>query len=283
MAKPSKKKTSTSKKNAKKPLKGFTKLVKKIRGKLGSASSKSIRSNKLAKNKGSKMDDFSPIPIVPVTGSLPSSPAPAFTTPEPPSAAFELPASYGDNKIALLARDPWWVYAYWEVTADHEARLLRVIESLGTQREKLILRIYDVTGGGVESPRSFFDIEVSFLTGNWYVDVGIPDRDWVAELGIRTRDGRFFMLVRSNVARTPRFGVSEILDEEWMLPDEIYWKLFGLSGGLADRRSSLDVREILEKYLKSIVSSAGLSSFGRAERPKWESYPDAGAKILEKP
>ena len=33
-----------------------------------------------------------------------------------PSVEFELPAQYGQNKLVLLVRDPWWVYAYWEVT-----------------------------------------------------------------------------------------------------------------------------------------------------------------------
>jgi hypothetical protein len=283
MAKPAKKKTSVSKKNFKKPLKGFVKLVKKIRSKISSKPVKSKTANKLRNKNGSKIDSIPLIPIVPVTGSLPTSPPLIFVTPEPPQAAFELPASYGDNKIALLIRDPWWIYAYWEVTSEREGQVMRHIESLGAKRDKLVLRVYDVTGGSVDSPRSSFDIEMSFLTGNWYVDVGIPDRDWITDFGIRTRDGRFFMLVRSNVARTPRFGVSEILDEEWMLPDDIYWKLFGLSGGLADRKSSLDVRDILEKYLKSIVSSSGFSSFGRAEHVKRELHPDIGAKILERP
>ncbi|HTL70557.1 MAG TPA: hypothetical protein VL404_04615, partial [Candidatus Eisenbacteria bacterium] len=107
--------------------------------------------------------------------------------------------------------------------------------------------------------------------------------DWVVEIGLRSADGRFFAMARSNVARTPRFGVSDVLDEEWMLPEELYWKLFGLSGGLADRRSSLDVREILEKYLRSIVSSAGMSSFSQsAKMLRNESRMDVSAKILER-
>ncbi len=195
---------------------------------------------------------------------------------------FELPAHYGDDKIVLLVRDPWWIYAYWEVTEGRQARAREEIRRQGLEPDKLALRVYDVTGASIEAPRSFFDIEVVFLASNWYIDVGIPDRDWVAELGLRTRDGRFFPLVRSNVVRTPRFGVSDVIDEEWMVPDEIYWKLFGLSGGLADRRSSLDVREILEKYLRSIASSEGLSSFSQsAKMIRNESRMDINAKILE--
>ena len=28
---------------------------------------------------------------------------------------FRFPSGYGDNKIVLLARDPWWIFAYWEI------------------------------------------------------------------------------------------------------------------------------------------------------------------------
>ncbi len=30
----------------------------------------------------------------------------------------DLPAGYGENKIVLQVRDPWWLHSYWEVTAD---------------------------------------------------------------------------------------------------------------------------------------------------------------------
>ncbi|HVN67357.1 MAG TPA: DUF4912 domain-containing protein, partial [Candidatus Sulfotelmatobacter sp.] len=28
---------------------------------------------------------------------------------------FEFPAGYGDNRIVLMVRDPYWLYTYWEV------------------------------------------------------------------------------------------------------------------------------------------------------------------------
>ncbi len=213
-----------------------------------------------------------------IVAEVPSAPA------EQEESRFELPSHYGDDKIVLLVRDPWWIYAYWEVSGGREAEVTCRITESGAQRSKTILRVYDVTGSSVEAPRSSFDIEVAFLVGNWYVDVGIPDRDWVAELGFRASDGCFHALVRSNVVRTPRFGVSDVVDEEWMFPDETYWKVFGLSGGLADRRSSLDVKEILQKYLRSIVSSEGMSNYMQNNKMlRNESRVDVSAKISERP
>ena len=173
---------------------------------------------------------------------------------------FELPECYGEDKLVLMVRDPWWLYSYWEVTAGKETETADNMFREGASIEKKVLRVYDVTDKQALEHHTFFDIEIGFA-GNWYIDVGQPDRQWMAELGFRARDGRFFMLVRSNIVRTPRFGVSDVLDEEWLLPDELYWKIFGLSGGLLGQKSSLAVREVLERYLKSLGSSENSPGF----------------------
>lgn len=136
--------------------------------------------------------------------------------------SFEPSTRYGDNVLALLVRDPWWVYAYWEVTQRREREIGAHIDKEGLTREKTVLRVYEVTGTSLLRAPIFFDIEIGGFADNWYIDVGKPDREWQAELGIRTRQGKFFMLVRSNRVRTPRFGVSDIVDEEWMAPDGLY-------------------------------------------------------------
>ncbi len=181
------------------------------------------------------------------------------------AAPFDLPTAYGEDKLVLLVRDPWWIFAYWEVTPRRGQEVRDEIQRLGLREQKTVLRVYDVTDAAPQNAHSHFDIELNFMTDNWTIDVGAPDRQWMAELGIRTQDGRFFVLVRSNVVRTPRFGVSQVLDEEWLLPDELYWKIFGLSGGFGGQKSSLDMREILERYLKGIVSSERSSGFGPAK------------------
>lgn len=175
------------------------------------------------------------------------------------AAGFELPSRYGKNKLVLLVRDPWWIYGYWEVTPEREKQVLREMLGLGLQKDKTVLRVYDVTGTSVSRANASFDIELNFFADNWYIDVGKPDADWVAELGLRAANGRFFPLVRSNTVRTPRFGLSDVWDEEWMMPDELYWKLFGRMTGLSEQKSSLNVREILERYLKGMVSSQAFS------------------------
>ena len=196
---------------------------------------------------------------------------------------FQLPVTYGENNLVLLVRDPWWFYAYWEVTPKREREVLGLIKESGLFVEAKVLRVYDVTDKIWPDTPIFFDIETGFAN-NWYVDVGKPDRQWVSELGFRTRGGRFFALVRSNMIRTPRFGVSDILDEEWLLPDELYWKIFGLSGGLGMQKSSLDVREVLERYLRGLGASENSSRVNsrlKQEKDDTQLALSSG-KVLEK-
>ena len=164
-----------------------------------------------------------------------------------------LPEKYHEDKMVLLVRDPWWLFAYWEVTPERQRRVESQLRQAGHRDWKTVLRVYDVTETNSKKG-SFFDIELNFFADNWYIDVGLPEHDWVAELGFRAVSGDFFMLLRSNVVRTPAFGISNVVDEEWMMPEDIYYQLIGLAGPGA-LSGSMDIRKILEKYLKRAVSS----------------------------
>ncbi len=193
---------------------------------------------------------------------LPPQHAPVQSTASSAMADHRLPAYYGEDKLVLLVRDPWWLFAYWEVTQTRHEEVVREVQRAGHREWKTILRVYDVTQASLAKSRSFFDIELNFYTDNWYIDVGLPDREWMAEIGLRAGDGRFFVLVSSNKVRTPAFGISDVLDEEWMLPESVYYRLIGLSGVNA-QQGSMDIRKILEKYLKRFISSERLPQVSR--------------------
>lgn len=193
----------------------------------------------------------------------------AYELPKPSDAAFRpaldidrnLPDRYHEDRMALLVRDPWWIFAYWEVTQARSEEVVARMPWGDRDQRVMVLRVYDLTDTAFDRPLSFFDIELRFPAERWYVDVGVPDRSWGAEIGYRLPDGRFWALVRSNVVRTPRFGFSDVLDEEWMVPDEDFWRLvggygpedFGVSSGEFQRR-------VGEHFLRT-VSSDGASQF----------------------
>jgi len=189
---------------------------------------------------------------------------------------FRFPPGYGDNRIVLLVRDPWWLFSYWEIGKDREGEVVRKIESSGEEPARSILRVYDVTGLNFngKNARSFFDIDLKGLAGNWYINVNSPDSSWVVDIGIISNKGNFYLLARSNVITTPRFGMSDELDAEWMAPEDEFWKMFGLSGGMGIGKGSLEVREMFKRRLEEQVTSGGISSgasFYRkpAERKFW--------------
>jgi hypothetical protein len=163
--------------------------------------------------------------------------------------ATTLPTHYNETRAVLLVRDPWWVFAYWEVREDHETRVRADVLRAGEQPDKKILRLYDLSDG------TFFDIETGFA-GNWYIDLGKPDHECFFEIGIRAQSGRFFPLVRSNTVKTPPYGFSNVIDEEWMMPDGDYWKLFGEWD--KNRKSSYDIQDYLKKFIQSVSSHTAI-------------------------
>lgn len=195
--------------------------------------------------------------------SVPKSEVEARVTPMPtPPPEFHIPAGYGDNRIVLMTRDPWWIYAYWEIKRQKEEEIRNTVRAKGFDNPKSVLRVYDVTDIDFtgSNAHSFFDIELKGLANNWYIEVGKPNRSWVADIGLLTPPGDFFLLARSNCVRTPRFGMSEVTDEEWFSPAEDYWKMFGVAGGGKLGQSSIELKELVEKKIKEQISSGAISS-----------------------
>ncbi len=181
------------------------------------------------------------------------------TLPRPSRQETEIPQRYNDNKIVLLARDPYWCYAYWDISPDFMGEKAKEAGKSGNY--DLVLRVYDVTdivfNGG--NAHKFIDIKVSGDSNNWYINVWASDRSYIVDLGFKTSDGRFILIARSNAVSTPRDRVSDKTDEEWMVVDEDFDELLKLSGagkfGSSDR-----IKMRIEQELLS--GSGAVSSFG---------------------
>lgn len=185
-------------------------------------------------------------------------PTPQYRSPE----EFQFPYGYGDNRIVVMVRDPWWVFSYWEITHQRENEVKDKIYRKGLMPAKSVLRVYDVTDVEFNgrNAHSSFNIELAGLANNWYINVGTPNRAWIIEIGIIANNGEFFVLARSNCVKTPRFGMSDVIDEEWMCQEDDYWRMFGLSGGFGLGKASLAMKEMFKKRLLEQVSSGAVSS-----------------------
>lgn len=174
----------------------------------------------------------------------------------------ELPSGYGRDRIVLQVRDSWWIHAYWEITG---STLDRIKADIGDTffSAKKILRVYDVSHiifNGKNAHRSF-DIDIGDAT-SWYIDTGSPGSSWCVDIGFLLADGRFIMVCRSNVVSTPLAGPSWILDEEWMIPEDMFARLYGMGFGFG-KSSPLGKawQERMRRALFSgILSSPGITS-----------------------
>lgn len=199
--------------------------------------------------------------------------AEALVSPSPAVQRLELPQKYDKDIIVAQVRDPWWLYAYWEV---RDATYQRLKGELGGffDSAKKALRVYDVSyiNFNGSNAHRLFDIEVAHDANSWYIDTGGPGRSWCVDLGLKLSDGRFIVIARSNIVMTPLEGPSWITDEEWMVPDELFAKLYTSAAGLGGSPVRLKKPwAALEKQniFSGGISSAGASPVKKQERKFW--------------
>ncbi|HBD94389.1 MAG: hypothetical protein A2015_00515 [Spirochaetes bacterium GWF1_31_7] len=157
----------------------------------------------------------------------------------------EIPNHYGRNKIVFLVRDPFWGYAYWELSSS-------LVNEHSLQTTEKYLRIYDITEtDNPDSPSGYFDIRLNNEASSWYIKFPQANRTFIIDFGY-FKDGVFITLLRSNKAATPRDDVSDQVDVEWMTSDIDFNKLLQASGGdkLFERIGSQE----LMKFIASNVN-----------------------------
>ncbi|MDP1854100.1 MAG: DUF4912 domain-containing protein [Candidatus Omnitrophota bacterium] len=129
----------------------------------------------------------------------------------------ELPSGYNSTYITLIARDPYWLYAYWEIAPSAFSDLR---DKIGDEINRCawVLRVYDVTciDFNGTNANSWFDIETGPSATNWYINFWKDGASVCAEFGLRAPSGRFFSFARSNFVHTPRASSSWRKEEIWL-------------------------------------------------------------------
>jgi uncharacterized protein len=239
-------------------------ILRKIKDRL-----RDIAQKKIARRKSKKSEALEAAPEREIKKEIPGSEKLAiektkFSHPEAGQVSrvmpTDLPYQYDRDRIILQVRDPWWVHAYWEV---RNATLDRLRNELGGEfyQARRALRVYDVSHiifNGSNAHR-FFDIEISQNASNWYIDTAGPGRSWCVDLGLRLPSGRFITIVRSNTVYTPIDAPSWITDEEWMIPDDMFARLYGMGFGLGQ---SSPVGRAWQERVKRALFSGALASPG---------------------
>jgi hypothetical protein len=124
-----------------------------------------------------------------------------------------IPDRYYDNKIVLLIRDPYWCFAYWDISNElMEQKIREIRKEWGNYG--LALRINEIQAGNKKQTQD--DILISGGADNWYIKINDPGKSYMVEIGLKTEDGHFLLIAASNTVEMPNDHVSDIVDEEWM-------------------------------------------------------------------
>ncbi len=110
----------------------------------------------------------------------------------------ELPDSYGTGRLFLVARDPHWLFAYWDLTNQQMDEYRH-----RSSDQRLVLRLF-------EKNHSHPAQELTIHPGarNWYLPVNKGATSYTAELGFWQHNGSFYIIGRSGDATTPADNVS---------------------------------------------------------------------------
>ena len=111
----------------------------------------------------------------------------------------ELPAAYGTEKLLLLARDPHWLYAHWDLTE----RQQRQYNALSSDRH-LVVRVQPGTVAGHPSS----EMHVHPESRHWFIHVERAATKYVAQLGYYQANRQWVTVAASGPTVTPPDTIS---------------------------------------------------------------------------
>ncbi|GEA13855.1 MAG: uncharacterized protein PWR22_481 [Moorella sp. (in: firmicutes)] len=144
--------------------------------------------------------------------------------PVPAPAGRELPAKYGKDEVVLMVKDPYWLYAYWELSDAKKEELKRRFGPGAWEKSRPLLRVYDLTNHPYDFLQApFFEIAITDMADNWYIHTGKPSSTFCVDLGRWFPEYGFVTIARSNIVTTPADKPSSVIDPLWP-PLEACWQ-----------------------------------------------------------
>jgi len=165
--------------------------------------------------------------------------------------------------------NPHCLFAYWNVNNTENVNLNN---NCGNQY--IALKVHNITLN-----KSFL-IRVNNFSDNWYITVDDPNCSYNVEIGIKTADGKFISLCKSNTVFAPQNNISDDTTQEYAhyknvkqkikkpkatsLPKNTYSYIFGSTSPKKD--SSINMQETIAKKLSGMNSEGILHGSGSRRR-----------------
>lgn len=112
----------------------------------------------------------------------------------------ELPEAYGTQRLLLVARDPHWLYAHWDLTGEQLRQYNKA-----SRDGHLIVRVFADQASG----KPVVEQHVHPESRNWFLHVGRGGAKYVAQLGYNDRSGSWQTVATSAATFTPPDVLSE--------------------------------------------------------------------------
>ncbi len=114
----------------------------------------------------------------------------------------ELPETYGVDECEVLFKDPFWVFAYWEVT---EGGISSARAQLGqsAQSSKLVMRMFTTVPGPEGVDRQIEDVDLPWNHGRRYMQAPKPGAHLRVAVGLLSGEGYFAPIAHSSLVRVP--------------------------------------------------------------------------------
>ncbi len=165
----------------------------------------------------------------------------------------ELPEAYGTQRLLLVARDPHWLYAHWDMTSEQLRK-----HNTASRDGHLVLRVFcgDVSGAPV------VEQHVHPESRNWFIHVGRGATKYVALLGSYHRKGAWATVATSDATLTPPDVLSDDTSVRFeTIPVEVPFKqlLELVKGAVAEHTPLMEV--IQQLRAAGHTALPGLESF----------------------
>ncbi len=182
----------------------------------------------------------------------------------PPAAAEPIwEKEPANDRIALFVRDAHWMHASWDITrnAIERAKAAMLEYWHGAKPVLRLLRMED-TGTSSTAETVERDIEIHGGSRNWYIEWTGEAAKFRVLIGYLSLNGRFHVMAKSNIVKTPAAGSTDAVDEHWSDLGAESERIFAISGGYDSELETGELQEMLEDRLHRTLGAPALAKLG---------------------
>lgn len=176
----------------------------------------------------------------------------------------ELPEAYGTGMVMASARDPHWLYVFWDLTDEQQNEYNRA-----SRDKHLIVRLLNVAQGN----RVVSETHVHPESRNWFIPAPIAGAQYQVELGYNDKQDQWQQVSQSRPVATPPDKLSQDTGADFAtLPSEIpFEQLMGI------------VRQVVAENVPLLEALEQLRAEGFANLPGPGYFKDALLSAGEEP